>query len=186
MARRLGISASALSQIERGQARPSLHTIVSLARELQLSLDDLLGIEPAGESTRVGDTVVTRAARRARTRLCPGVQCAALAGDPGLGFQLLLTSFESGAEVKAKELRLPSGERRLVAVGLAGTLRIVTKTEDDLLAAGDALELEQRTLRAIRNERAEPASLLLGSLDPVPQSSPGATRSSSSARRRRG
>jgi transcriptional regulator with XRE-family HTH domain len=41
LARRIGISASALHQIETGKSRPSMSTLFAIARELHLSLDEL-------------------------------------------------------------------------------------------------------------------------------------------------
>src|SRR5215471_17113472 len=42
LARRVGVSASMLSQVETGRARPSVSTIYAIAAELQLSIDALL------------------------------------------------------------------------------------------------------------------------------------------------
>lgn len=41
---RIGVSPSLVSQIERGQIRPSLTTLVALAVELDLSLDATFGL----------------------------------------------------------------------------------------------------------------------------------------------
>ena len=43
LARRLGISPSALSQIETGKSRPSVSTLYAIVTELQMSLDKLFG-----------------------------------------------------------------------------------------------------------------------------------------------
>lgn len=43
---RIGVSGSLVSQIERGQTRPSLATLVALAVELELSLDATFGLQP--------------------------------------------------------------------------------------------------------------------------------------------
>ena len=42
LAERLGVSASLISQIERGRANPSVSTLYALVAELDVSLDDLL------------------------------------------------------------------------------------------------------------------------------------------------
>src|SRR5262245_41793169 len=52
LAERLQVSASLISQVETGRARPSVNTLYAIATELGLSLDELLFLEarPAGES----------------------------------------------------------------------------------------------------------------------------------------
>ena len=43
LARRLGVSPSAISQIETGKSRPSVSTLYSIVSELGMSLDELFG-----------------------------------------------------------------------------------------------------------------------------------------------
>ncbi|HEU4657259.1 MAG TPA: helix-turn-helix transcriptional regulator [Capillimicrobium sp.] len=55
LAPRVGISASALSQIETGKSQPSVRTLYALVRELGLSLDELFdhpGRRPPGDRSR--------------------------------------------------------------------------------------------------------------------------------------
>lgn len=59
LARRMDISASALSQIETGKSRPSVRTLYSLVSELELSMDDLF--ENPGKKPN-GDTAITHPA----------------------------------------------------------------------------------------------------------------------------
>ena len=47
LARRVGVSASMMSQVETGRTRPSVSTIYSIAAELGLSIDALLSEEAA-------------------------------------------------------------------------------------------------------------------------------------------
>jgi transcriptional regulator with XRE-family HTH domain len=55
LARRLGISASAISQIELGKSQPKLGTLYAVATELGLSLDELFDlIEPPRPRRRAG------------------------------------------------------------------------------------------------------------------------------------
>ena len=42
---RLGVSASLISQVERGLAKPSVNTLYAMARELDISLDELLFVD---------------------------------------------------------------------------------------------------------------------------------------------
>ena len=45
LADRLGVSPSLISQVERGRAKPSVNTLYALARELEVSLDELLFVD---------------------------------------------------------------------------------------------------------------------------------------------
>ena len=51
LARRVGVSASMLSQVETGRTRPSVSTIYAIATELQLSIDALLSDREAAVAT---------------------------------------------------------------------------------------------------------------------------------------
>src|SRR3989442_8348995 len=59
LAARLQLSPSAISQIERGKARPSVETLRAIVAELAVSLDGLLGHVP-GDDTRDGHVAVRR------------------------------------------------------------------------------------------------------------------------------
>jgi transcriptional regulator with XRE-family HTH domain len=52
LARRIGISANALCSIETGETDPRVSRVVAIARELQTSLDALVGIEPPAKRPR--------------------------------------------------------------------------------------------------------------------------------------
>jgi transcriptional regulator with XRE-family HTH domain len=51
MARRIGVSPTFVSQVERGKANPSVGTLYAFAMELGASLDELTSEHPAGEGT---------------------------------------------------------------------------------------------------------------------------------------
>ncbi|MEA2284323.1 MAG: hypothetical protein QOJ21_366, partial [Solirubrobacteraceae bacterium] len=54
LARRLGVSPSAISQIETGRARPSVATLWAIVTELGMSLDDLFAEERSGRGPQAG------------------------------------------------------------------------------------------------------------------------------------
>src|SRR5487761_1687849 len=82
LARRIGCSASLISQIERGVSAPSVGVLYALATELAASLDYLFGVEPAGEPAPsavadglpAGHGLVQHAASRAVIDLASGVR----------------------------------------------------------------------------------------------------------------
>jgi transcriptional regulator with XRE-family HTH domain len=47
LARRLGLSASAISQIELGKSQPTVDTLLAVASELEISLDELFDLPPS-------------------------------------------------------------------------------------------------------------------------------------------
>jgi transcriptional regulator with XRE-family HTH domain len=50
LARRLGVSASLISQVESGQSKPSVGTLYAIVTELEVSLDDIFRIHGNGAS----------------------------------------------------------------------------------------------------------------------------------------
>src|SRR6185312_9818799 len=54
LARRVGLSASLISQIERGKATPSVATLYAITNELGLSLDELFSEGAAAAPTPIG------------------------------------------------------------------------------------------------------------------------------------
>jgi transcriptional regulator with XRE-family HTH domain len=54
LARRIGLSASMISQIESGQSKPSVSTLYAIVNELGVSLDDIFG-GGNGATVRAGD-----------------------------------------------------------------------------------------------------------------------------------
>src|SRR3984885_16387286 len=59
LARRVGVSATMLSQVETGRTRPSVSTIYAIASELALSIDALL----SGDEAAVTDPVALASSR---------------------------------------------------------------------------------------------------------------------------
>src|ERR1700722_2543965 len=75
LARRVGVSASMLSQVETGRTRPSVSTIYAIATELGLSIDALLSDREAAVATATaaaaGGTAANGAAGGGRRRPRP-------------------------------------------------------------------------------------------------------------------
>jgi transcriptional regulator with XRE-family HTH domain len=81
LAQQLSVSPSMISQIETGRASPSVSTLIAIANELDLSLDELLFDDlrsTAGDATlkratgSAGQEIVQRLEGRQRVRLPPG------------------------------------------------------------------------------------------------------------------
>lgn len=54
LARRVEVSSSLISQIERGKTRPSVRTLHAIVNELGISLDELLNVETSPTATELG------------------------------------------------------------------------------------------------------------------------------------
>src|SRR5438034_10660150 len=68
LARRLGISPSALSQIETGKSRPSVGTLYAIVTELRMSMDVLFGGRLDGADAPAAAPATSDPVQRAETR----------------------------------------------------------------------------------------------------------------------
>ena len=129
LARRLQVSPSAISQIERGIARPSVATLYAIVAELGLSLDELFAHRPEGpEASSLPPAalipngprwpIVTEASRVA-IELGTGVRWERLTADPDPEVDFLHVVYEVGgcSSPDGKLMRHPGREYGLVLSG---------------------------------------------------------------------
>jgi transcriptional regulator with XRE-family HTH domain len=155
LAGELGISPSALSQIETGRSQPSVGTLYSIVSELGLSFDELFAAE-AGDSgktpSRSGadaagprpdgatrqEDIVTRADERRSIELESGVTWERLnpIGERDLEF-LEVTYDVGGASSRGNTFVRHAG--REYGLVLSGTLKVTVGFEAHVLAPGDAI-----------------------------------------------
>ena len=90
LARRLGMSPSAVSQIETGRSRPSVGTLYAIVTELGLSLDELFGSRRPGPVALVQPAVGPCAAVRAHAQ--------ALELDSGVRWERLTPTAEPATD----------------------------------------------------------------------------------------
>jgi transcriptional regulator with XRE-family HTH domain len=152
LARRIGVSPSLLSQIERGLAQPSVGTLWALVRELGLSLDSLFAGEREAEAAAGGTAVdpgagdgpaeVQRAADRSSIELASGVRWERLTAgaDPDVDFAHV--TYQPGADSGAVPLASHPG--REYGYVLEGRLRIQVGDEEVELGPGDAIRFGSR------------------------------------------
>jgi transcriptional regulator with XRE-family HTH domain len=131
LARRSGLSANALSMIERGRVSPSVSTLYKIAEALGVSITRFFGEEPAQT-----DIVLIRAAERTRVPFVRGVW-EGLGGEKFSGpVEPFVLTLEAGAS---------SGTSTLVHTGrefvfcLRGNLEYLIERQRFELAAGDSL-----------------------------------------------
>jgi transcriptional regulator with XRE-family HTH domain len=172
----VGISASALSQIETGRSRPSVTTLYALVSALGLSLDALFADEgaapdgaptaaqgdgagdgawaPAGGGAALG-TFIRRASGRESLEFTSGVRWEQLnaAGDP---VEVLWLTYEPGSASGRKgEFMRHAG--REYGIVISGRLAVSIWFETYELAAGDAISFASTAPHHLRALGAEPA-----------------------------
>lgn len=173
----LGISPSALSQIETGRSQPSVGTLYSIVTELGLSFDELFAAEAGdgrarptgsvtGASTRARsrgadaeEEVVTRADERPTIELESGVTWQRLnpVGERDIEF-LEVTYDVGGASSSGKTFVRHSG--REYGLVLSGTLKVTVGFEAYLLAPGDSICFESTVPHRLETVGDEPAKAI--------------------------
>jgi transcriptional regulator with XRE-family HTH domain len=171
LARRLGISPSAISQIETGKSRPSVSTLYSIVTELGMSLDELFSGDggkqlrrrspqpaepPAGEAPPRGERHVQRAGSRLGIELESGVRWQRLTPHPDPGADFLYVVYDvGGASAECDRFNRHSG--REYGLLLSGRLEITVGFDDYELGPGDAICFDSMVPHRLRNIGGEPA-----------------------------
>jgi transcriptional regulator with XRE-family HTH domain len=166
LARRLGISPSAISQIETGRARPSVATLWAIVTELGMSLDDLFaqaadggdhdGAPGAHAGPAAGVPVVTEETREA-LRLATGVRWERLTADADPDVDFIWVVYDVGGSSSPDDgfVRHAGHEYGLV---LSGRLEVTVGFDTRVLGPGDSIDFESTTPHRLRNAGDEPVS----------------------------
>jgi transcriptional regulator with XRE-family HTH domain len=175
LAERLKVSPSLISQIETGRARPSVSTLYAIAAELDISLDDLLFLDPdrpgpasdprmtergmdvVGAGERPGP--VQRLADRKRIRLASGVVWERLTtvSEPDLEF-LHVTYEVGGASSPEHEFQRHSGREWGYVV--SGRLQVTIGFDDYELGPGDSISIQSTVPHRLVNHGTEPVQAI--------------------------
>jgi transcriptional regulator with XRE-family HTH domain len=174
LARRLGMSPSAISQIETGKSRPSVSTLYAIVSELGMSLDELFsgaGLErPATEASpkaastsRARDTEpkasdgrnVQRAGSRQAIELETGVHWERLTphADPEADFLFVTYDVGGSSCVGDRFIRHAGREYGLV---LSGTLEVTVGFDQHVLGPGDSICFDSTIPHCLRTVGSEP------------------------------
>lgn len=167
LARRVGVSASLVSQIERGKINPSVSTLYALVSELGLSMQDVFGApdEGSGEGrSRDRDGPVTHAGHRALLLLESGVAWERLTAEPAAGVDFLKVTYAPGSASCPEDalIRHMGSEFGFVT---AGRLGVQLGFDSYELEPGDAISFDStlpHRLSAIGDEPAEAIWVSLG------------------------
>lgn len=158
---RLGVSASLISQIERGLANPSVSTLYAIVAELDISLDDLLFTdgrpasrttdEPAGGATspRVF-APIQRAHERQHIRLASGVIWERLTTRAEPGVEFLYVIYEVGGASSAENAYQRHAGHEWGYV-VSGVLEVTIGFDAHVLEPGDAISFDSTTPHRLAN-----------------------------------
>lgn len=153
LARRSGLSANALSMIERGLTSPSVSTLNKLATALEVPITAFFRIERAREQV-----VFRKAAERARVPFLRGV-IEGLGGEAFVGrVEAFLLTLESGGS---------SGPHGMIHTGhemvfcLRGSLEYEVDNQRYVLEAGDSLIFAAQLIHRWRNSGSTVANAVI-------------------------
>ena len=166
LARRLDLSASALSQIETGKSRPSVKTLYAIVSELGISLDRLFaegdGADAGGNGVTAapasaGGALVQRAGARAKLELDSGVSWERLTAghDPDVDF--LFATYEPGGASSSND-KLVRHSGREYGVVLSGALEVTVGFETFELGKGDSICFDSQEPHLLANRGRRPAT----------------------------
>ncbi|HEX6131294.1 MAG TPA: cupin domain-containing protein [Actinomycetota bacterium] len=157
LARRLGLSASLISQLESGQSRPSVGTLYSIVTELGVSLDRVIrGEDFAQDGASDGDVrdagaPVVHPDERPAIDLDSGVRWEELAADREEGVDFLLAIYEvGGASTPDRSLMRHHG--REYGYVMRGTLGLQIGFQEHELHPGDSIAFDSTTPHRLFNK----------------------------------
>lgn len=172
----LGISPSALSQIETGRSQPSVGTLYSIVSELGLSFDELFAAEagPSGKEPTRGWTdgagrrsegptrreeIVTRADERRSIELESGVTWERLNPIGERDIEFLEVTYDVGGASSRGDTFVRHAGREYGLV-LSGTLKVTVGFEAQVLAPGDAICFDSAVPHRLETVGSKPAKAI--------------------------
>jgi transcriptional regulator with XRE-family HTH domain len=166
LARRLQLSPSAISQIERGVARPSVATLYAIVAELGLSLDELFAhrSDPDDQRSSVGGAAdaptrqrwpVVAQADRVAIELGTGVRWERLTADSDPEVDFLYLVYEVGGSSSPDDT-LMRHQGREYGLVLSGKLEVTIQFDTYRLEAGDSISFDSTIPHRLRNIGDEP------------------------------
>jgi transcriptional regulator with XRE-family HTH domain len=160
LSRRIGVSASLVSQIETGKLQPSVRTLYSIVNELTISIDRVFGnvsddVKPGTPSHGVdGESAARHVQQKGKRRaleLEGGVRWERLTprNEPMIEF-LYLTYLPGSESAPANALVCHTGKEYGFVV--SGCLRVTSGFDDFTLRAGDSISLESSIPHRLYND----------------------------------
>jgi transcriptional regulator with XRE-family HTH domain len=164
LARRIGVSASLISQIERDKVNPSVSTLYALVRELGLGMGDLFSTGEPAPAARAGPGHRVTAEERAVISLASGVTWERLTPTPDASVEFLRVIYDVGSESCPEDSLMRHGGREYGFV-TGGRLGVQVGFERYDLGPGDAISFDSSSphrLWTIGDEPAEAIWVVVG------------------------
>jgi len=168
LARRLGVSPSAISQIETGKSRPSVSTLYAIVSELGISLDELFAAPPAELATPLaepspaplapegaGGEPVQRAGARKVIELESGVRWERLTPTADGDADFLYVVYDVGGSSSKHEKFMRHSGREYGLV-ISGRLEVTVGFETYELGPGDSISFDSTIPHRLRTLGEEP------------------------------
>jgi transcriptional regulator with XRE-family HTH domain len=155
LARRIGISASIVSQIETGRIQPSVRTLCLIVNELGASYDDVFASGRTAAPSRHpvrgnAGGLAQRAYDRRWLRLSSGVGWERLTPKNEPGIEFLLNVYPPGAESSPRGAPMRCTGRQLGLV-IAGELSVTLGDDEYVLGPGDSVSFDSATPHRLYN-----------------------------------
>jgi transcriptional regulator with XRE-family HTH domain len=168
LSRQLDVSASMISQIERGRVMPSVNTLYSITSALGISLDDLFAREPVAPRPRaaangggppaqedmpadgIAAGLVQRREGRKAIELGSGVRWELLTTHPQANVEFLQTTYAVGGESAPADALMRHGGHEYGVV-LSGRLGVTVGFETYELEPGDSISFTSSTPHRLFN-----------------------------------
>jgi transcriptional regulator with XRE-family HTH domain len=166
LARRIGVSASLISQIERDKVNPSVSTLYALVRELGMTMGDLFaadGVAPDRASAD-GNAPVVSADDRVTINLASGVTWERLTPGSDRGVEFLHVVYDVGSESCPEDSLVTHGGKEYGYV-LSGRLGVRIGFDEHVLGTGDSISFDSSSphrLWAIGDERVRAIWFVVG------------------------
>ncbi len=145
LARRLGLSASLISQLESGISKPSVGTLYAIVTELDVSLDRIIRgdeyAEPLQPDSVESDAPVVRPGERQVIDLASGVRWEELTAGSEEGVDFLLATYDVGGS-STPDLSLMRHQGREYGYIISGNLSVQIGFHEYQLGPGDSIAFD--------------------------------------------
>lgn len=146
LARRLGVSASLISQLESGMSKPSVGTLYAIVTELNLSLDRVIrGADywdnSSDEPAPSGPSPMASPGDRQIIELASGVKWEDLMAETEDGVDFLLATYEVGGSSTPDQSLMRHNGREYGYV-MSGQLSVQIGFEEFRLQSGDSISFD--------------------------------------------
>lgn len=158
-ARRLGISASALSQIETGKAHPSVGKLFDIVNLLNVSVDGLLAGETVVARDDGGFVSLQRTGEHEALELESGVRWHRLTSGSYPGVEFLHVEYQPGGSSTGDGTYMRHAGQEFGYV-LSGRLTISVGFDTHRLGPGDSISFPATTPHRLGNDGPEPATAI--------------------------